>query len=131
MNAKEFLRVRLTELVSVFTNIKIRYEFRQCTQSHLIEVTPLDFYDNDEKYLIEEAAIEKEFENSFPQESIVFISEDSLTEIKDAEFELGYCESIVFNNSSLNIEFEVNGFSNIIEQPTPIIKQEARFALAA
>jgi hypothetical protein len=46
----------------------------------------------------------------FPQEDIVFISEGSLTEIKNPDLLLGY-DSIFFDNTCFDTEFIVEGFS--------------------
>ena len=93
MNSKKFIQKELKLLASWFSEAKIRYEYRENTHSHIIEITPLNFYENDESYRQEEAGIENEFEKLFPAENIVFISENSLTEIKNPEFEVSYGES--------------------------------------
>jgi len=127
MKAKEYILNKLTELSTLFTDISIRYEFRTNTNSHLIEVTPLYFYENNQDYLIAESNIEDEFESLFPSENVVFISENSLTEIKEAELEFGIIDEITFNNYNINIEFEVKGYSGIAET----IKPNEKYALAA
>lgn len=111
MNSKEFIQNELKLLASRFSEAKIRYEYRENTHSHIIEITPLNFYENDESYRQEEARIENEFEKLFPAENIVFISEGSLTEIQKAEFEWGYAD-LTFESESSFIEFEFFGFSN-------------------
>ncbi|MCP4336251.1 MAG: hypothetical protein GY679_00150 [Mycoplasma sp.] len=90
MNATDYIKTKLKEIASKFNEAKIRYEHRVTTQSHLIEIVPLTFFENDEAYIIEEAAFEDEFEQLFPDENIVFISENSLTQINKSEFDLGY-----------------------------------------
>ncbi len=127
MKAKEYIINKLTELSTLFTDIRIRYEFRINTNSHLIEVTPLCFYESNQDYLIAESNIEDEFESLFPSENVVFISENSLTEIKEAELEFGIIDEITFNNYNINIEFEVKGYSGIVES----IKSNEKYALAA
>jgi hypothetical protein len=125
MKANEYIEKKLKELSSEFTEVKIRYEYRATTQSHIIEVIPLSFIKNNEAYLLKEATIEEEFEKLFPMEDIIFISEDSLTEIRKAELELGY-DKIFFNASDSIIEFVVIGYSDSIIQPN-----HEDFALAA
>jgi len=129
MKAKEYLKNKLAELSSMFSDIKIRYEFRTNTNSHLVEVTPLFFYESNQEYLIAESEIEDEFEFLFPSENIIFISESSLTEIKEVEFEFGIIDTdkITFDNYSFNIEFEVKGYSSVIET----IESNEKYALAA
>lgn len=90
MKSKEFLITRLNELYAKFGDIKVQYEFRANTNSHLIEVIPLSFFENNEEYMNHEMEIEEEFESLFPDQNIVFISEGSLSEIHNPEVKLGY-----------------------------------------
>jgi hypothetical protein len=90
MKSTEFIKKKLYELHKKFNNIKFRYEYRKNTYSHLIEVTPFDFFKENKEYINEEILFQEEFEELFPNEIILFISEGFLTEIKKSEFELGY-----------------------------------------
>ena len=90
MKSIEFLETKLNELYAKFSDVKIRYEYRANTYSHLIEIIPLSFFEGNEEYISLEAKIEDEFEASFPNENIVFISKGSLSEINNPEFTLGY-----------------------------------------
>jgi hypothetical protein len=114
MNSKEFLIERLKEMSSKFEDVKIRYEYRTNTYSHIIEVIPLAIFDSNEQYMLAEANLENEFESLFPQEDIVFVSEDSLTEIKNPDLLLGY-ESITFEVSEVSQSFVVNGFTEEVD----------------
>lgn len=114
MKSIEFLETKLNELYAKFSDVKIRYEYRANTYSHLIEIIPLSFFEGNEEYISLEAKIEDEFEASFPNENIVFISEGSLSEINNPEFTLGY-EVIKFDNEAFNIDFIVEGFSEIVD----------------
>ena len=95
MKAQDFIIKKLNELAVNFDGIRIRYEFRKNTLTHIIEVLPLDLYENDLGYLAEEDRIEDEFESLFPEDNIVFISEGSLTEIVEPYFEVGYNKIII------------------------------------
>ncbi|SFD92400.1 hypothetical protein [Thermophagus xiamenensis] len=114
MNPKEFIKKRLQFLASKFSEAKIRYEYRENTHSHIIEIIPLNLYENNEDYLLEETRIEDEFEELFPTENIIFISENSLTEIKSPEFELGYSD-FIFESETSCIEFEFLGVSEEVD----------------
>lgn len=89
MNAKEFLRKKLGELYSKFENIKIQYEYQIGTAIHVVEILPLDVFESN-SYIDEEIALDEEFEQSYPNEEVLFISSDSLTQIKEAEYQWGY-----------------------------------------
>ncbi len=112
-NSTEFLKDKLKKLYDTFSNIKIRYEYKLNTCSHLIEILPLSFFENNEEYVILEAEIEAEFETIFPDENIIFISEDSLSEIENPEFKLGY--DIKFCNEVFSIDLVVEGFSDFVD----------------
>lgn len=114
MKSKEFLIEKLTEISSKFEDVKIRYEYRKNTNSHIVEVIPLAIFNNDKEYMVAEADLEDEFETLFPKEDIVFISEGSLTEIESPELLLGY-ESITFDNLVFATEFVVEGFTDEVD----------------
>jgi len=92
MKSKEFIKAKLNYLYAIFNEVKIRYEYRANTFSHLIEIIPLSFFEKNEEYMIIESEIEEEFESLFLNENILFISEGSLSEIINPEFQLGYNE---------------------------------------
>lgn len=125
MKSIEFLETKLNELYAKFSDVKIRYEYRANTYSHLIEIIPLSFFEGNEEYISLEANIEDEFEASFPNENIVFISEGSLSEINNPDLKLGY-DVIKYNNEVLNIDFIVDGFSEIVD-----CQHSYNYALAA
>ncbi len=125
MKAKDFIVEKLRKLSKSFPEIRIRYEFRISTQSHIIEIIPLTIFDEDVVYLQEETDFENEFEKLFPTENIVFISEGSLTEIKDAELELGL-NIINFDSCPSVFEFEIEDFKEEV-----MTGGENNFALAA
>ena len=114
MKARDYIENKLNELVSRFDDIQIRYEYRNNTRSHLVEIIPLSFFEENEEYFEEEVAFEDEFEQLFPSENIVFISEGSLTEIKTPHLKLGY-EKIKFNNEVFTYFPQLDSFSEAIE----------------
>ncbi|NQU85751.1 MAG: hypothetical protein HQ541_08325 [Mariniphaga sp.] len=114
MKANDFLIEKLKQLAEKIEEIQIRYEFRNSTQSHLVEIIPLRIFEENEAYMQEEAKLEAEFEQLYPTEEIIFISEGSLTEIITAELELGY-DKIRFKNETSDIEFVIEGYNNIVE----------------
>lgn len=113
MNSRDFIKEKLNELFSKFEGIQIKYEYRATTLSHIVEVIPLSFFQSNADYMEFEAMFEEEFERLFKNENIVFVSQNSLTEIKQAHFELGY-EEIILDMGIANIEFEVFGYSESV-----------------
>lgn len=82
-----FITNELKSLHNKFTRSNIRYEFCGATNTHLVEVTPLEFY-NSETYMEAELDLEDLFFANFPNEDLVFISEQSLSKINEPIFEL-------------------------------------------
>ncbi|HQB77933.1 MAG TPA: hypothetical protein PLJ52_06265 [Tenuifilaceae bacterium] len=114
MKAQEFLIEKLRGLSSKYEEVKIRYEYRANTQSHIIEIIPLSFFDKNAEYLLDEANIERHFEELYPSQNIVFISEGSLIEIRNADLELGY-DKLVFDYNKVVPVFEVIEYSDMLE----------------
>lgn len=90
MTSKEFLIKELNRLYKEIKGIKIKYQFDEIINAHLVEVLPKDIFENNENYIKLENAIYSKFKRKFSDEEILFISEDSLNKISQAEFQLGY-----------------------------------------
>lgn len=89
--SKEFLKGKLKGVYGKFKGVKIRYEFREYMDLHLIEILPLDTFENNQAFVLEEIEIQEEFENLFGEdEEVLFISSESLNQIENSEFSLGY-----------------------------------------
>lgn len=86
----DFIIKELKSLHNKFTNSNIRYEFCKSTNTHLVEVTPIEFY-NSESYMEAELDLEDLFTENYPNEDLVFISEQSLSKITDPIFEI-FCQ---------------------------------------
>jgi hypothetical protein len=121
----KFIEDKLKMLFDRFPKANIRYEHRENSNTHLVEVTPLFFYNN-ESYRIIETEIEDEFEMLYPGEIIIFISEDSLNKICEPNIEyLGERKGkvCIIQTSPL----ESYNFTNI----SPQYAGENNYALAA
>jgi len=86
MKSKEYLKTRLNEISNVFPELIFRYQFNENTETHIIEVKPLETYQTNDEYIKYEADLMFDFENEFFPETILFVSEDSLTQITEPEF---------------------------------------------
>src|SRR5690554_3557234 len=81
-DSRTFLKSNLKKLFLELENIEISYEYRVSSNTHIVEVKPTSIYRNCTKYIEKELALEASFYDNFPDESIHFISEESLTQIK-------------------------------------------------
>jgi len=88
-------------------------------------VQPSSIFKSDEDYINFEIELESEFEEKFPDENILFISEGSLTEIVNPNFKLGYDE-VVFMDENPDYHFEI-----VCDKPTMVIDSTSLLALAA
>lgn len=51
MDSTLFVITKLTELIKLFTNLRVRYEFKKESIVHLIEVYPKEVYQSNEDYI--------------------------------------------------------------------------------
>ena len=70
--------------------------------THIVEVKPLESYQSNEAYVQCEADFMFDFENEFFPETILFVSEDSLTQITQPEFTI---QKQVFVSSPLKANY--------------------------
>ncbi|MCE5346702.1 MAG: hypothetical protein LLG13_10505 [Bacteroidales bacterium] len=99
MTPKNFIIRRLNELRNIFPELSFKYKFNQHTSTHIIDVRPLDCFSSNQDYIKYEADFSYEFDNLFSPETILFISENSLTEIKNPDF--------VFNTNQFSLDFQI------------------------
>lgn len=85
MTSREFIINRLNHLSTIFSNVKFRYEVRKTTGSHIIEVTHSLSEKEAEDYLNAEMRMDMDFGTIYPAEDIVFVTDESLTKIQNAE----------------------------------------------
>ena len=125
MNAKDFIEEKLHDIATNLFGVQIRYEFRNSTRSHIIEIRPISIFEENAIYREYESNIEAEFEQLFPEENIVFISEGSLTQIKKIDLEIG-TDNINIQCNTIIVEFEVTGYNDLIRN-----EPSESYALAA
>ena len=125
MNPKEFIKNRLNELRNIFPELSFKYKYNPNTSTHIVDVRPLDCYQKNQDYIKYEAEFGFEFDSIFYPETILFVSEDSLTQIINPEF--------VFNATQFSEDLQkpisVANISNILEDNH--FEFENHFALAA
>lgn len=92
-------------------DVKIKYEFKKSTSTHLVEITPLEQF-NSNDYIELEILIQDEFEKLYGfNEDLLFISSDSLNKIGNIQFSLGYdsvkilVSELTYHNFQIGSEF--------------------------
>jgi hypothetical protein len=91
---------------------------------HIIEIIPETVFHDDLDYIKTESDLESEFEKLFPDEEIIFITADSLLEIKEVVREFGYFQ-LNFDLTKGNYVTILNGFDDCLNNMMD------NFALAA
>ncbi|NMC58519.1 MAG: hypothetical protein GYA51_03905 [Candidatus Methanofastidiosa archaeon] len=125
MNPKEFIKNRLNELRNIFPELSFKYKYNPHTSTHIVDVRPLDCYQKNQDYIKYEAEFGFEFDNIFYPETILFVSEDSLTQISNPEFVFNACQF----SEDLQKPMTVARICNIMEDNH--FEFEHLFALAA
>jgi hypothetical protein len=104
MTAKEFIKNRFNEIRNLFPELTFKYKFNVANFTHLIEVQPVDIFEHDKDYIKVEANFSLEFDNIFYPESLLFLSDNSLSKIDKPDFIFSakkYGDEIGFLNYSI------------------------------
>ncbi len=125
MESKEYLKNKLNEISNIFPELTFRYQFNENTLTHIIEVKPLEDYQTNNEYIKHEAELMFNFENEFFPETILFVSEDSLTQITKSEFIIGKGREFTNPGTTSNYSFLFD------LQESFLIANDCDYALAA
>lgn len=107
MESIKYLIEKLKILHDKCENLNIRYEYKSLLNTHVIDVRPKDVFENEEFYAHLQLSLEDEFENLYPLEEILFISNESLMSIDKAIFEIKSVEVQEINVQDFTV-LEVN-----------------------
>lgn len=97
MTAKSFIIGKLRQWSDRFGKERFSYGYRSVSNTHVIEVLPLVFFQKNKEYLDEEYLLETDFYEKFPEEEILFVSSDSLIQLDCPEQTFG---SLLFSFES-------------------------------
>jgi len=117
-NSKNFIFEKLNILVNTFPELEIRYKHEEFSKTHLIEVKPCIIYKNNGDYMKIESSIDSEFNVYFPDELLIFISDDSLITIdtEDLTFKKDsfgcYIDQTV-NENNIIVEYQISDEDNV------------------
>jgi len=126
MDPKSFLKERLSEIFNKIESINIRYEYSESDDTHLIEVTPVSEFYNNEQYVQLEKELMFDFNERFFPSTILFLSENSLNEILAVDFQFIREQ---FSTKAIQT-FDFN-FSLNVETSVTINAEENNYSLAA
>ncbi|MBA7553273.1 hypothetical protein ES705_45863 [subsurface metagenome] len=126
MNAQEYINSKLNSLIKLFPELTFKYKYDKVKLIHIIEVEPLSEFKNNKEYLISEADFVYEFDNTYTPETILFVSEESLTRVNQPDIII---KSNNFGSFIYNLIDEHDIFFDF--ESSDIIAGENNFALAA
>lgn len=108
----EFIKEKLALLANDFKTITIKYAYNGAINTHVVELTPVNEYYNNEVLDKCWIPISLDFKRLFENEDITFISSDSMLKITQPEFEWNVKGKATDLRSSLPI---INGNFSIPE----------------
>jgi len=98
MTSTEYIKNKLSQILSQFPEIGCKYEFDAFSASHLIELKPNEIYFSNHSFKEKEVELLSEFIELYPFENITFITDDDLYKIESPIFEKQ--SQVSFNNIS-------------------------------
>ena len=88
MNAIEFVKEKLTQLIMKFPFVRVRYDYHEFSDTHSVEVVPNKFYHEDDNFNEWQKNTLIEFMSLYGNESLCFLTDDSILGLDKVDFEL-------------------------------------------
>lgn len=88
MTAQEFIKNQIKLLALNFPFGKYAYEYDKFSGIHIIQVHPIEQYESSNPYKEAEVKISVDFDNAYYPESVLFVSDNSLNQVLNPEFEI-------------------------------------------
>ncbi len=105
MKAIEFIKKELHNIHNLLPFVKMKYEYDTISLTHIVEVTPLSVYKDDKRYEDLELKLMDAFIDHYPDEDILFVSEESLIRVENPIFELNSLKVSMDSKEPLSTEF--------------------------
>lgn len=119
MTPKDFLKERLKSIFNSIKSINIRYQYCKEHDTHIVEVTPLNEFDNNNEYIVCERDLLFDFNELYFPSTLIFASEESLNRVEVADFsftrevKVSYVEYDFDKSYSIfGLDIEENKYSN-------------------
>ncbi|MEO8589811.1 MAG: hypothetical protein ABI432_10610 [Flavobacteriales bacterium] len=82
MNSSAILRKQLASLAAEFPSVRLRYQFDELAQTHMVEVSPEYLYEVDDNFKSAQAKVIEDFTQQFPMEGLCFIGPNDIIGIE-------------------------------------------------
>ncbi len=97
-----FIKDKLKNLIYNFPQMKVSYVFDVLSNSHIIEVLPSEEFKRNVEYSKYETQLILEFITKYPNEDIVFVTENDLIEVTKTSF---VKKGVLYNPSNKNMSW--------------------------
>lgn len=98
MESQKFLIEKLKDLFNCYSYLEIKYEYKNVIDTHVVEIKPIHCFESDRPYKIKQIEIQQVFEEEFPYEQLIFITENILVKVNNPILELGVSNVLVFDD---------------------------------
>lgn len=104
MKAGDFIKDKLENLIYNFPQMKVSYAFDDLSNSHFIEVLPSKEFKRNVEYSKYETKLILEFITKYPNEDIVFVTENDLIEVTNPSF---VKKGVLYDNETLSWNYNI------------------------
>ena len=114
MKAYDYIKNKLENLIDIFPQMKVSYEFEKLSNSHFIEILPSKEFRENLKYSKYETNLIMDFITMYPNEDIVFVTENDLIEVNNPSYikkGVLYDKDTLFWNSNIWSNNSISNFS--------------------
>ncbi len=106
MTSVDFIINQLKNLISLYPQLSVKYEYDEVGSCHYVEVLPAEDYYSNTSYIEFERQLEKNFCNYFTGEVVCFLTEGDLFKISNVDFEMSgiLYRKEIDSNITINLE---------------------------
>lgn len=90
----EYIIEKLNKIYDLYPYLEIQYEYRNYVKTHVVQVKPIHCYEFDKQYIEQQNILQEDFNEQFPYEDLLFITENNLIHIENPILELG-CQKTI------------------------------------
>ena len=136
MDAKKYIIGFLTNMCNKFSGISFKYQYEKSSQLHIIEVQPLEMYEENDEYSCIEVDFSMDFDEKHYPESVLFVSDKSIIKVDKVDLYIDKnCIIDYLSNSvvtSFSSEKETTSPCNMEKAEEPyLLTDENHYVLAA
>ena len=105
MSSKQYIIKKIDEIVSGFKNVQVFYQYDNDESTHYIKIIPAGIYNSDKEYIDYENKFILDFISKFPNEEIVFLTENDIIDIEP--------EKIIYHKTGIHYKNNLTTLSKL------------------